>query len=458
MTTSNIEKDISSTEWRYPYSSSQQSPEVRSESIDMAGSLLPFEQRSLPASMKRSQNSIFRKYRLLFILLAIISGFTFLGIARKTLETGEAVQVITQDANSDWIETQPEIKTLPHIFSGNYSTNPVNSTLGFGKILVVHLPYRMDKKDQLLIMSRSQDIDLTFSDGRTPDDVKDSGLPWQNQEMANDRSVVSLFRGHMDAIQHILDENLSSALILEDDSDWDVDVKYAIQRLQQPLATLIKSFDRKNTSNIVSTKNDPWLSTEWDVLNIGACVELPFQGDDRKGEVDLDHPPYVAYKDGTLDYQEHTHGHLADFLAYYNLRLPKKADQETFSQIEAGNYHRIVTLSNKPICANAYAVSKKGAMKLLYHFSKAFDQPIDVKLMMLSVKSEIRSYTVSPPIMDQWKAVDADFRSSDKFHPASGKFVQEDESKNHNPWIGWSRAIRNSIRKDIYKKMEANKF
>ncbi|PWN31384.1 uncharacterized protein FA14DRAFT_95109 [Meira miltonrushii] len=458
MSASNIEKDISSTEWRYPYSSAPHSPQVPSESINM-GSILPYDNRTLPASMRSSQNSIFRRYRLLFAFLIIVSGFTFLGIVHKTLDAGGvSTDVVLQNKMSDWIETQPEMATLPHIFSGNYSTNPVNSTLGFQKILVIHLPYRMDKKDQLLIMSRTQGIDLTFSDGRTPESVKDSGLPWQNEEMTKDRGVVALFRGHMDAIQHILDENLSSALILEDDSDWDVDVKYAIQRLQQPLATLIKSFDRKNDSNIVSTKNDPWLTSEWDVLNIGACIELPFKEGDRKGEVDLDHPPYVAYKDGTLDYSEHTHEHLTQFLGGYNLSLPKKADQETFSQIEAGNYHRIVTLSNKPICTNAYAVSKKGAIKLLYHFSKAFDMPIDVKLMLMSVNSEIRSYTVSPPIMDQWKAIDAEFRSSDKFHPASVKFVQEDEKLNHNPWLGYSRSIKNSIRADIYQKMEANKF
>lgn len=452
MSSSNVEKDLSSAEWRYRYS------KAPSESIDMS-SVLPYDHQNLPASMRTSQNSIFRRYRLLFAFLAIISGITFLGIAHKTLEAGDVyTQAAAQNNTSDWIEVQPEMASLPHMFSGNYSTNPVNSTLGFQKILVIHLPYRMDKKDELLLMSRTQDIDLTFSDGRTPDGIKDSGLPWQNAEMSKDRGVVALFRGHMDAIQHILDENLSSALILEDDSDWDVDVKYAIQRLQQPLATLIKSFDRKNDSTIVSTKNDPWLTSEWDVLNIGACIEMPFKGDDRKGEVDLDHPPYVAYKDKTLDYREHTHESLVQLLDGYNLTLPRRDDHETPSQIEAGNYHRIVTLSNKPICTNAYAVSKKGAMKLLYHFSKAFDMPIDVKLMLMSVKSEIRSYTVSPPIMDQWKAIDAEFRSSDKFHPASVKFVQEDEKLNHNPWVGYSRSIKNSIRADIFKKMESNKF
>lgn len=359
---------------------------------------------------------------------------------------------------SDWNAIVPDRVSLPHEFSGSYTSNTVNSTLGFGKVFVIHLPYRSDKKDQLLMMSRLQGIDMTFVKGRTPPELKQSGLPWQQKEFIESRKTeVALWRGHMDAIQAILENNLSSALILEDDGDWDIDVKYQMAQLHQPFATLVNSFNRPaNASLVSSTKNDPWLSSEWDVINFGTCLDQPFGEDDHIGEIDLKHPPLVAYEDKTLPDLEDTLEQNLGIMNKYNYTSPSR-NQPNAQETNGMKHRRLAILTNKAVCLNGYAVSRKGAMKLLYHYSKGITAAIDLAYADLSNKGLIRSWSILPALMTQWKVQDAEHRNSDKFFPDSGTFVQEADTTNHNPWVGYAPSLKNSARKYIKEWVESNR-
>lgn len=384
----------------------------------------------------------------------IIVAFVWLVLHFSTSKTSAAIH---QDA-ANWTTILPNRVSLPHDFDGSYTSNTVNSTLGFGKVFVIHLPYRSDKKDQLLMMSRIQGINMSFIKARTPPELKQSGLPWQSKEFQEQRQTeVALWRGHMDAIQAILENDLGSALILEDDSDWDIDLKYQLAQLHQPFATVLNSFNKSADANIISsTKQDPWLSTEWDVINFGTCLDQPFGENDHIGEVDPAHPPLVAYQDKTLDYLEDTFEQNLNIMNTYNYTVPSQ-NQPNAQETNGMKHRRLAILTNKAVCLNGYAVSRKGAIKLLYHYSKGITAPIDLAYAELSNKGMIRSWSIVPAIMTQWKIKDANHRNSDKFFPDAGKFQQEAEATNHNPWVGFAPSIKNSARMYIKDLVESNR-
>ncbi|KAI0403903.1 hypothetical protein F4802DRAFT_616205 [Xylaria palmicola] len=97
-----------------------------------------------------------------------------------------------------------------------------NGTLGFGAIFVINLPSRRDRREAMGMAGEVSNLNLTFIEGFTGD----SGLPDTKEGRARARSGSAGARGswrsHVAALQMIVDRGLSSALVLEDDVDWDV--------------------------------------------------------------------------------------------------------------------------------------------------------------------------------------------------------------------------------------------
>jgi hypothetical protein len=111
-----------------------------------------------------------------------------------------------------------------HVISGQEDLNRVNSTLGFQKVIAINLPHRLDKKDELTLMGYASDINVDFLSGRLTEDLKESGMPHLRYNI-NISTLVAAYRAHLDAWQHVVENRLTTALIMEDDIDWDVDVK-----------------------------------------------------------------------------------------------------------------------------------------------------------------------------------------------------------------------------------------
>ncbi|EXU94661.1 glycosyl transferase family 25 protein, partial [Metarhizium robertsii] len=118
-----------------------------------------------------------------------------------------------------------------------------NSTLGFEDILVVGMPSRTDRRDGMILGAALSQLEINFVDGVRGEDVNEKAIPVP--EDRNNRlkgPVLGSWRGHMNAIHEVVRRNLSSALIMEDDVDWDVrireqlhDFAVSIRALTQPL-------------------------------------------------------------------------------------------------------------------------------------------------------------------------------------------------------------------------------
>ncbi|KAI8951776.1 hypothetical protein F4801DRAFT_578093 [Xylaria longipes] len=110
-----------------------------------------------------------------------------------------------------------------------------NSTLGFAEIFVINLPSRRDRRDAMTMASAVSNLSLTFLDGFTGDDSvpvsspagknTDTGREGTKPSHSASAGARGSWRSHMNAMQIIVAKGLGSALVLEDDVNWDVRLK-----------------------------------------------------------------------------------------------------------------------------------------------------------------------------------------------------------------------------------------
>ncbi|KAI0551472.1 hypothetical protein F4679DRAFT_539497 [Xylaria curta] len=122
--------------------------------------------------------------------------------------------------------------SLSWIRSGLDDEHVLNSTLGFADIFVINLPSRRDRRDAMTTAGAVSNLNLTFLEGLTGSDsttgISSAGKS-TNAGTKSSHSASAGARGswhsHMNAVQIIVARGLGSALVLEDDVDWDVRLK-----------------------------------------------------------------------------------------------------------------------------------------------------------------------------------------------------------------------------------------
>jgi hypothetical protein len=145
----------------------------------------------------------------------------------------------------------------------------------------------------------------------------------------------------MNAVRTVLEKGLSSALIMEDDIDWDI-------RLKSQMPQFAKGVRSITNISESAAQHSPY-GDNWDVVWPGHCGDIFPHNDDRRYVIKNDetvapraHQPWLQ---GLRDWPEHT---------------------------------RLIHKAGAPICAFAYAVSRSGAQKLLYALSiKGLTAPFD---------------------------------------------------------------------------------
>ncbi|TPX16396.1 uncharacterized protein E0L32_004045 [Thyridium curvatum] len=203
---------------------------------------------------------------------------------------------------------------LPPSSSPGWAEDINNATLGFQKVFVVGLPSRTDRRDGMLLQASLSDVDIEFVDGILGKDINEKAIPQTKKKDENQRMglpVIGSWRAHMNAIHEVVRRNLSSALILEDDVDWDVrireqlrDFAFSTNALTQPLRATPSSYSDP-TFPTAPSDDSPAVSVadisfhhlpailpprfspygdNWDVLWIGHCgMHFPAAG--RPGAV-----------------------------------------------------------------------------------------------------------------------------------------------------------------------------
>ncbi|KJZ74895.1 hypothetical protein HIM_05804 [Hirsutella minnesotensis 3608] len=248
-----------------------------------------------------------------------------------------------------------------------------NATLGFEKVLVVGLPTRTDRRDGIVLQASLTNIDVEFVDGVTDANIPEKAVPKaQSGEHIRGPGLGS-WRGHLNAIQQIVRQNLSSALILEDDVDWDIRLKSQLRdfalsahTLLQPLRAQPKRFadptypsradgtSSKATEfsftqlpRTISPSTSPY-GDGWDVLWIGHCgMHFPFEDNHiPKARV-------IHRDDMTVPKRDHL----------WTLNIPFTL-KENYP-----DHTRAVHHVQEGVCTLGYAVSRVGARKILKHIA-----------------------------------------------------------------------------------------
>lgn len=114
-----------------------------------------------------------------------------------------------------------------------------NQTLGFERIFVLNLRRRVDRRDAMRLMGLASDLHMDFwsaQDGQSIHDVRlptIKALPGLRAMSFNfSAGQLGCYRSNLDILSHIVDRQIASALILQDDAEWDVDLRQQLEKLQ----------------------------------------------------------------------------------------------------------------------------------------------------------------------------------------------------------------------------------
>ena len=132
--------------------------------------------------------------------------------------------------------------------------------LGFDEILVVTAGFHDWRAQGLKAAAERTGLAVTFlQQPHWTDTQKKAFHRGDKYESWTLSGSTGCWLGHLHALRYFLSTKQATALILEDDADWDVEIKDQVARAQDSL--------RKLTEPGIE---DLW-GTEWDVLYLGHC-------------------------------------------------------------------------------------------------------------------------------------------------------------------------------------------
>lgn len=247
-------------------------------------------------------------------------------------------------------------------------------------------------------------FNVDYIDGVAGDTVSDKVLPADSVREKLGAGNIGSWRAHMDAVHAVIAGNYSTALIVEDDIDWSVDIKKQLSEfaagsraLTQPLAgaapnvayadptflshdatwdpiTLDAAAPPKTLDPLVSPYGD-----NWDIMWLGHCgARMP------SPELDSAKGRYIISDDATVPASQHRHS-------------LNETDKDLYAE-----HTRVIHHAMGPICTFAYAVSQRGARKIMHRIGlKSFGGPFDNILADFCDRNTC--LTTQPELFHHWR-------------------------------------------------------
>ncbi|KAF2405287.1 hypothetical protein EJ06DRAFT_525816 [Trichodelitschia bisporula] len=278
-----------------------------------------------------------------------------------------------------------------------------NRTLGFQKVFYISLPFRTDRQDGMSLIASLSGIDATHVPGVKGEDIHIKAQPpgW-----GSGNGPLGCWRSHANVWRRMLDENIETALIMEDDADWDVDIKAQMVRASR--AILANPSVVTNTTEV--KEGEPY-RRDWDVFFMGQCfsrARKPWTG------------PVVLYDDPSMP-------------EFDTLSEQFQADLNAYG---AAKGQRAIGRAADIICTTGYAVTNKGAQRLLFEIGyKNFPSPVDNMISFRIMDGLIRGMVMVSPAISMFRV--GGIRDSDNMA------VTGDVKDNSD---GSSPDLRNSVR------------
>ena len=298
---------------------------------------------------------LFRTSRLVvFFGLALVGIFIFSGTARPPSHTSV-------------VPLSPDEKPVQHARTLNTLTGAeaaANSTLGFQKIFALsHAPSWRSRGLLKAAQHSGLEISIPKQAAWSPALIDafrymgSIGVPHPK------RGAALAWLAHLDLVKYFLMSDYDTALILEDDVDWDVNIKEQLERIAEAVRTY---------TNVTVSEEAPY-GRWWDVLWLGHCAEFVDTG-----------KAHLAFSDPTV--------------------LPKNKyngwTKEHVLQIPEGK--RFVQQALGPICTFGYAISQAGAAKILQHAGHGENDAFDLQLSLGCREGSLKCISVNPQIFHQY--------------------------------------------------------
>ncbi|QIX00324.1 hypothetical protein AMS68_005841 [Peltaster fructicola] len=335
----------------------------------------------------------------------------------------------------------PRLSTFTQSHDGSLN-NIKNSTLGFEKIYVINLKNRTDHRDAAVLAASFTGLQLTFVEAET--DVSAKALPpgdMYDKLRAPERGN---WRSHMKVAALMVEEGIQSALVLEDDADWDIRIKSQMQDFAKAARVMLQplkgSQDHADPSYPVpadqSMKHtnlrhedfkveEPTTSpygdlSNWDLLWVGHCgCRFPAASDGNMpiGRV-------VLSNDSTVPETQHLD------MQFGNHEL----------LLQYPPFTRVVSRARVNTCTLGYALSQRGAASLLYELGVSkLDGTTDMALRSFcdgSGRPVHTCLTVQPQLFQHHRSVGPVSHGSDISEHNDG-YIRQAYTKN----VRWSARL-----------------
>lgn len=225
---------------------------------------------------------------------------------------------------------------------------PANATLGFGGLFVVS-GLGSPRRSHLEQAAAVTELELTI-----PEQVQWTGqdvlnFRWENiTESKVGLGSVKAWLSHHLVLKAFLDSGVETALIFEDDVDWDI-------RLRTTQVPLAQQAARVLTQSKASSSLHPWGDpSTWDLYYLGHCGDYFNDLSDGVGvghhhPSDLNNIPHQVFLDPTIPDRTDLHPWTASLLTALSVPF----------------YSRVLHRSKWPLCSFGYAVTRAGAQKIL---------------------------------------------------------------------------------------------
>jgi GR25 family glycosyltransferase involved in LPS biosynthesis len=277
-----------------------------------------------------------------------------------------------------WISNSLRFRTLAIKVAASRTPDHLdliaNGTLGFGAIFALGLPERNDKRDALELAAALTGLQITWIDGVPGDKMHPKATPPIHFEpelqakyvygMPQDGQI-GCWRGHMNIWREMIRTGVSSALILEDDADWDFRIVEQMKKFAVATKELASKPGLQTPKNAATqTMTDSPYGEDWEILHPGHC------GGYLHADPKLRNFHTIIRNDSTLPptFDMHDLSFNLTKAPYNNGTCAAHAGRDpagrTCDSPRLAPDERIVQLGS-PMCTVGYAISQRGARHFL---------------------------------------------------------------------------------------------
>ncbi|KAK9321819.1 hypothetical protein V1517DRAFT_277168 [Lipomyces orientalis] len=364
---------------------------------------------------------------LLIIIIIFVAAMSYSAVSYPLTHSASIVAPSEVDRPIDLLSGEHQAALAKHAR---------NASLGFGDIVYISMPERTDRQDAMTLLASFTGISLKLMPGVDGTVVPPKAIP-DGAPKDIPPSVLGCFRAHANAWQYLLQTDMDTLLIFEDDLDWDPNIKDTMERLSLQMQN---SKIRLQPPSDYERMNAPY-GLDWDVLYVGSHKHGG--NPDLKDSAQAWDDPDVPGLKGV--------GGMGKGGILYALRLAGLSDFDIEKK-------RMLTPSYTTEKNTAYAITRQGAARLLFLLSyigdlKAGD--VDQDMTRLFIEGRLKGYTLTPPAFSQFKVGG----SKDSDNIKVGKTVNgKGNVKGYSPYLKGSarRLIVDSLKLDNwndYKKV-----